>query len=103
MMEVILNDFQWSRMFMSFLKYKDVRFLWDVLVVNFNRFIILLLLGGVQMVVCFGLFSISIMCLDFQFQVIKIISIIVKNDDFWLVSQYFLVSQLRCVWVSEIF
>lgn len=33
----------------------------------------------------------------------QIISIIVKNDEGWLAGQHSLVSQLRRVWVSEVF
>ncbi|PNJ12092.1 TRRAP isoform 1 [Pongo abelii] len=103
MMEATLNDPQWSRMFMSFLKHKDARPLRDVLAANPNRFITLLLPGGAQTAVRPGSPSTSTMRLDLQFQAIKIISIIVKNDDSWLASQHSLVSQLRRVWVSENF
>ncbi|XP_011912455.1 transformation/transcription domain-associated protein isoform X5 [Macaca thibetana thibetana] len=103
MMEATLNDPQWSRMFMSFLKHKDARPLRDVLAANPNRFITLLLPGGAQTAVRPGSPSTSTMRLDLQFQAIKIISIIVKNDDSWLASQHSLVSQLRRVWVSETF
>ncbi|MEJ1281789.1 transformation/transcription domain-associated protein [Cricetulus griseus] len=103
MMEATLNDPQWSRMFMSFLKHKDARPLRDVLAANPNRFITLLLPGGAQTAVRPGSPSTSNMRLDLQFQAIKIISIIVKNDDAWLANQHSLVSQLRRVWVSETF
>ncbi|KAK2495018.1 hypothetical protein MC885_001368, partial [Smutsia gigantea] len=103
MMEATLNDPQWSRMFMSFLKHKDARPLRDVLAANPNRFITLLLPGGTQPTVRPGSPSTSTMRLDLQFQAIKIISIIVKNDDSWLANQHSLVSQLRRVWVSETF
>uniref|UniRef100_A0A8D0NEM8 Transformation/transcription domain associated protein n=1 Tax=Sus scrofa TaxID=9823 RepID=A0A8D0NEM8_PIG len=103
MMEATLNDPQWSRMFMSFLKHKDARPLRDVLAANPNRFITLLLPGGAQAAVRPGSPSTSTLRLDLQFQAIKIISIIVKNDDSWLANQHSLVSQLRRVWVSETF
>ncbi|KAB0398761.1 hypothetical protein E2I00_004750, partial [Balaenoptera physalus] len=103
MMEATLNDPQWSRMFMSFLKHKDARPLRDVLAANPNRFITLLLPGGTQTAVRPGSPSTSTLRLDLQFQAIKIISIIVKNDDSWLANQHSLVSQLRRVWVSETF
>ncbi|XP_012878859.1 PREDICTED: transformation/transcription domain-associated protein [Dipodomys ordii] len=103
MMEATLNDPQWSRMFMSFLKHKDARPLRDVLAANPNRFITLLLPGGAQAAVRPGSPSTSTLRLDLQFQAIKIISIIVKNDDTWLANQHSLVSQLRRVWVSETF
>ncbi|XP_030876418.1 transformation/transcription domain-associated protein [Leptonychotes weddellii] len=103
MMEATLNDPQWSRMFMSFLKHKDARPLRDVLAANPNRFITLLVPGGAQTAVRPGSPSTSTMRLDLQFQAIKIISIIVKNDDSWLANQHSLVSQLRRVWVSETF
>ncbi|KAJ7305883.1 hypothetical protein JRQ81_010249, partial [Phrynocephalus forsythii] len=103
MMEATLNDPQWSRMFMSFLKHKDAKPLRDVLAANPNRFITLLLPGGTQATVRPGSPSTSTMRLDLQFQAIKIISIIVKNDECWLANQHSLVSQLRRVWVSEAF
>uniref|UniRef100_A0A803SSS7 Transformation/transcription domain associated protein n=1 Tax=Anolis carolinensis TaxID=28377 RepID=A0A803SSS7_ANOCA len=103
MMEATLNDPQWSRMFMSFLKHKDAKPLRDVLAANPNRFITLLLPGGTQAAVRPGSPSTSTMRLDLQFQAIKIISIIVKNDECWLANQHSLVSQLRRVWVSEAF
>uniref|UniRef100_H2ZTG6 Transformation/transcription domain associated protein n=1 Tax=Latimeria chalumnae TaxID=7897 RepID=H2ZTG6_LATCH len=103
MMEATLNDPQWSRMFMSFLKHKDAKPLRDVLAVNPNRFITLLLPAGPQTAVRPGSPSTSTMRLDLQFQAIKIISIIVKNDETWLANQHSLVSQLRKVWVSEAF
>ncbi|XP_058013081.1 transformation/transcription domain-associated protein [Ahaetulla prasina] len=103
MMEATLNDPQWSRMFMSFLKHKDAKPLRDVLAANPNRFITLLLPGGTQTAVRPGSPSTSTMRLDLQFQAIKIISIIVKNDECWLANQHSLVSQLRRVWVSDTF
>ncbi|KAK1343257.1 hypothetical protein QTO34_016035 [Cnephaeus nilssonii] len=103
MMEATLNDPQWSRMFMSFLKHKDARPLRDVLAANPNRFITLLLPGGAQTAMRPGSPSTSTMRLDLQFQAIKIISIIVKNNDSWLANQHSLVSQLRRVWISETF
>uniref|UniRef100_A0A670YB86 Transformation/transcription domain associated protein n=1 Tax=Pseudonaja textilis TaxID=8673 RepID=A0A670YB86_PSETE len=103
MMEATLNDPQWSRMFMSFLKHKDAKPLRDVLAANPNRFITLLLPGGTQTAVRPGSPSTSTMRLDLQFQAIKIISIIVKNDEGWLANQHSLVSQLRRVWVSDTF
>ncbi|XP_048350103.1 transformation/transcription domain-associated protein [Sphaerodactylus townsendi] len=103
MMEATLNDPQWSRMFMSFLKHKDAKPLRDVLASNPNRFIALLLPGGTQAAVRPGSPSTSTMRLDLQFQAIKIISIIVKHDECWLANQHSLVSQLRRVWVSEAF
>eukprot|EP00079_Xenopus_tropicalis_P039067 XP_017952838.1 PREDICTED: transformation/transcription domain-associated protein isoform X2 [Xenopus tropicalis] len=105
MMEATLNDPQWSRMFMSFLKHKDAKPLRDVLAANPNRFITLLLPGVTQTTVRPGSPSTSTttMRLDLQFQAIKIISIIVKNDENWLANQHSLVSHLRRVWVSEAF
>ncbi|XP_039632326.1 transformation/transcription domain-associated protein [Polypterus senegalus] len=105
MMEATLNDPQWSRMFMSFLKHKDAKPLRDVLASNPNRFVTLLLPPGPQATVRPGSPSTSsnAMRLDLQFQAIKIISIIVKHDPGWLAGQHSLVSQLRRVWVSEAF
>ncbi|XP_051789631.1 transformation/transcription domain-associated protein isoform X2 [Erpetoichthys calabaricus] len=105
MMEATLNDPQWSRMFMSFLKHKDAKSLRDVLASNPNRFVTLLLPPGPQATVRPGSPSTSsnALRLDLQFQAIKIISIIVKHDPGWLAGQHSLVSQLRRVWVSEAF
>ncbi|XP_058851892.1 transformation/transcription domain-associated protein isoform X5 [Acipenser ruthenus] len=105
MMEATLNDPQWSRMFMSFLKHKDAKPLRDVLASNPNRFVTLLLPAGPQAAARPGSpsTSTSTMRLDLQFQAIKIISIIVKNDEGWLAGQHSLVGQLRRVWVSEAF
>ncbi|XP_043109497.1 transformation/transcription domain-associated protein isoform X3 [Puntigrus tetrazona] len=103
MMEATLNDPQWSRMFMSFLKHKDAKPLRDVLASNPNRFVPLLVPAGPATTVRPGSPSTSTARLDLQFQAIKIISIIVKNDEGWLAGQHSLVSQLRRVWVSEAF
>ncbi|XP_073722924.1 transformation/transcription domain-associated protein [Misgurnus anguillicaudatus] len=103
MMEATLNDPQWSRMFMSFLKHKDAKPLRDVLASNPNRFVPLLVPAGPAATVRPGSPSTSTSRLDLQFQAIKIISIIVKNDEGWLAGQHSLVSQLRRVWVSEAF
>ncbi|XP_067224928.1 transformation/transcription domain-associated protein isoform X1 [Chanodichthys erythropterus] len=103
MMEATLNDPQWSRMFMSFLKHKDAKPLRDVLASNPNRFVPLLVPAGPAATVRPGSPSTSTARLDLQFQAIKIISIIVKNDEGWLAGQHSLVSQLRRVWVSEAF
>ncbi|XP_052426446.1 transformation/transcription domain-associated protein isoform X2 [Carassius gibelio] len=103
MMEATLNDPQWSRMFMSFLKHKDAKPLRDVLASNPNRFVPLLVPAGSAPTVRPGSPSTSTARLDLQFQSIKIISIIVKNDESWLAGQHSLVSQLRRVWVSEAF
>ncbi|XP_017339267.1 transformation/transcription domain-associated protein isoform X2 [Ictalurus punctatus] len=103
MMEATLNDPQWSRMFMSFLKHKDAKPLRDVLASNPSRFVPLLVPAGTPGTVRPGSPSTSTARLDLQFQAIKIISIIVKNDEGWLASQHSLVSQLRRVWVSEAF
>ncbi|XP_051959306.1 transformation/transcription domain-associated protein [Xyrauchen texanus] len=103
MMEATLNDPQWSRMFMSFLKHKDAKPLRDVLASNPNRFVSLLVPAGPAATVRPGSPSTSTARLDLQFQAIKIISIIVKNDEGWLAGQHSLVSQLRRVWVSEAF
>uniref|UniRef100_W5MQE4 Transformation/transcription domain-associated protein n=1 Tax=Lepisosteus oculatus TaxID=7918 RepID=W5MQE4_LEPOC len=103
MMEATLNDPQWSRMFMSFLKHKDAKPLRDVLAANPNRFVPLLLPAGTPAAVRPGSPSTNTARLDLQFQAIKIISIIVKNDEGWLAGQHSLVSQLRRVWVSEAF
>uniref|UniRef100_A0A9J8CVD8 Transformation/transcription domain-associated protein n=1 Tax=Cyprinus carpio carpio TaxID=630221 RepID=A0A9J8CVD8_CYPCA len=103
MMEATLNDPQWSRMFMSFLKHKDAKPLRDVLASNPNRFVPLLVPAGSATTVRPGSPSTSTARLDLQFQSIKIISIIVKNDEGWLAGQHSLVSQLRRVWVSEAF
>ncbi|XP_051529763.1 transformation/transcription domain-associated protein-like [Myxocyprinus asiaticus] len=103
MMEATLNDPQWSRMFMSFLKHKDAKPLRDVLASNPNRFVPLLVPAGSAATVRPGSPSTSTARLDLQFQAIKIISIIVKNDEGWLAGQHSLVSQLRRVWVSEAF
>ncbi|XP_052467142.1 transformation/transcription domain-associated protein isoform X2 [Carassius gibelio] len=103
MMEATLNDPQWSRMFMSFLKHKDAKPLRDVLASNPNRFVPLLVPAGSAATVRPGSPSTSTARLDLQFQAIKIISIIVKNDESWLAGQHSLVSQLRRVWVSEAF
>ncbi|XP_073683759.1 transformation/transcription domain-associated protein isoform X1 [Garra rufa] len=103
MMEATLNDPQWSRMFMSFLKHKDAKPLRDVLASNPNRFVPLLVPAGAAATVRPGSPSTSTARLDLQFQAIKIISIIVKNDEGWLAGQHSLVSQLRRVWVSEAF
>ncbi|XP_039645081.1 transformation/transcription domain-associated protein [Perca fluviatilis] len=103
MMEATLNDPQWSRMFMSFLKHKDAKPLRDVLASNPNRFVPLLVPAGTAATVRPGSPSTNTARLDLQFQAIKIISIIVKNDEGWLAGQHSLVSQLRRVWVSEAF
>ncbi|XP_011602842.1 transformation/transcription domain-associated protein isoform X1 [Takifugu rubripes] len=103
MMEATLNDPQWSRMFMSFLKHKDAKPLRDVLASNPNRFVPLLVPAGSAPTVRPGSPSTATARLDLQFQAIKIISIIVKNDEGWLAGQHSLVSQLRRVWVSEAF
>ncbi|MCI4384200.1 hypothetical protein PGIGA_G00036100 [Pangasianodon gigas] len=103
MMEATLNDPQWSRMFMSFLKHKDAKPLRDVLASNPSRFVPLLVPAGTAGTVRPGSPSTSTARLDLQFQAIKIISIIVKNDEGWLAGQHSLVSQLRRVWVSEAF
>ncbi|XP_057214703.1 transformation/transcription domain-associated protein isoform X2 [Triplophysa rosa] len=103
MMEATLNDPQWSRMFMSFLKHKDAKPLREVLASNPNRFVPLLVPAGPAATVRPGSPSTSTARLDLQFQAIKIISIIVKNDEGWLAGQHSLVSQLRRVWVSEAF
>ncbi|XP_041818147.1 transformation/transcription domain-associated protein [Chelmon rostratus] len=103
MMEATLNDPQWSRMFMSFLKHKDAKPLRDVLASNPNRFVPLLVPAGTGATVRPGSPSTTTARLDLQFQAIKIISIIVKNDEGWLAGQHSLVSQLRRVWVSEAF
>ncbi|XP_047232953.1 transformation/transcription domain-associated protein isoform X2 [Girardinichthys multiradiatus] len=103
MMEATLNDPQWSRMFMSFLKHKDAKPLRDVLASNPNRFVPLLVPAGTAVTVRPGSPSTTTARLDLQFQAIKIISIIVKNDEGWLAGQHSLVSQLRRVWVSEAF
>ncbi|KAF4106688.1 hypothetical protein G5714_012678 [Onychostoma macrolepis] len=103
MMEATLNDPQWSRMFMSFLKHKDAKPLRDVLASNPNRFVPLLVPAGPATTVRPGSPSTNTARLDLQFQAIKIISIIVKNDEGWLAGQHSLVSQLRRVWVSEAF
>ncbi|XP_016401510.1 transformation/transcription domain-associated protein [Sinocyclocheilus rhinocerous] len=103
MMEATLNDPQWSRMFMSFLKHKDAKPLRDVLASNPNRFVPLLVPAGPATTARPGSPSTSTARLDLQFQAIKIISIIVKNDEGWLAGQHSLVSQLRRVWVSEAF
>ncbi|XP_038130156.1 transformation/transcription domain-associated protein isoform X1 [Cyprinodon tularosa] len=103
MMEATLNDPQWSRMFMSFLKHKDAKPLRDVLASNPNRFVPLLVPAGTAATVRPGSPSTATARLDLQFQAIKIISIIVKNDEGWLAGQHSLVSQLRRVWVSEAF
>ncbi|XP_077594918.1 transformation/transcription domain-associated protein isoform X1 [Stigmatopora nigra] len=103
MMEATLNDPQWSRMFMSFLKHKDAKPLRDVLASNPNRFVTLLVPAGTAATVRPGSPSTATARLDLQFQAIKIISIIVKNDEGWLAGQHSLVNQLRRVWVSEAF
>ncbi|XP_035260572.1 transformation/transcription domain-associated protein isoform X2 [Anguilla anguilla] len=103
MMEATLNDPQWSRMFMSFLKHKDAKPLRDVLASNPSRFVPLLVPAGPAATARPGSPSTSTARLDLQFQAIKIISIIVKNDEGWLAGQHSLVSQLRRVWVSEAF
>ncbi|XP_034049033.1 transformation/transcription domain-associated protein isoform X2 [Thalassophryne amazonica] len=103
MMEATLNDPQWSRMFMSFLKHKDAKPLRDVLASNPNRFVTLLVPAVTAATVRPGSPSTTTARLDLQFQAIKIISIIVKNDEGWLAGQHSLVSQLRRVWVSEAF
>ncbi|XP_028844478.1 transformation/transcription domain-associated protein isoform X1 [Denticeps clupeoides] len=103
MMEATLNDPQWSRMFMSFLKHKDSKPLRDVLASNPNRFVPLLVPAGSTATVRPGSPSTSTARLDLQFQAIKIISIIVKHDEGWLAGQHSLVSQLRRVWVSDAF
>ncbi|XP_043958016.1 transformation/transcription domain-associated protein [Gambusia affinis] len=103
MMEATLNDPQWSRMFMSFLKHRDAKPLRDVLASNPNRFVPLLVPAGTAATVRPGSPSTATARLDLQFQAIKIISIIVKNDEGWLAGQHSLVSQLRRVWVSEAF
>ncbi|XP_072415930.1 transformation/transcription domain-associated protein isoform X1 [Chiloscyllium punctatum] len=102
MMEATLNDPQWSRMFMSFLKHKDAKPLRDVLAATPGRFVNLLF-PGAQAAVRPGSPSTSTIRLDLQFQAIKIISIIVKNDGNWLSGQPQLVSHLRRVWVSDAF
>ncbi|XP_067100393.1 transformation/transcription domain-associated protein isoform X3 [Osmerus mordax] len=103
MMEATLNDPQWSRMFMSFLKHKDAKPLRDVLASNPSRFVPLLVPTSTAATVRPGSPSTSTARLDLQFQAIKIISIIVKNEEGWLAGQHSLVSQLRRVWVSEAF
>uniref|UniRef100_A0A8C9SK39 Transformation/transcription domain-associated protein n=1 Tax=Scleropages formosus TaxID=113540 RepID=A0A8C9SK39_SCLFO len=103
MMEATLNDPQWSRMFMSFLKHKDAKPLRDVLASNPGRFVPLLVPPGPAATVRPSSPSTSTARLDLQFQAIKIISIIVKHDEGWLAGQHSLVSQLRRVWVSDAF
>ncbi|MGH0116979.1 UNVERIFIED_CONTAM: hypothetical protein FKN15_024924 [Acipenser sinensis] len=103
MMEATLNDPQWSRMFMSFLKHKDAKPLRDVLASNPNRFVTLLLPAAARPGSPSTSTSTSTMRLDLQFQAIKIISIIVKHDEAWLAGQHSLVGQLRRAWVSEAF
>ncbi|XP_048847031.1 transformation/transcription domain-associated protein isoform X2 [Brienomyrus brachyistius] len=103
MMEATLNDPQWSRMFMSFLKHKDAKPLRDVLASNPSRFLPLLVPAGPTATVRPGSPSTSTARLDLQFQAIKIISIIVKHDESWLAGQHSLVGQLRRVWVSDAF
>ncbi|XP_030195431.1 transformation/transcription domain-associated protein isoform X5 [Gadus morhua] len=103
MMEATLNDPQWSRMFMSFLKHKDAKPLRDVLASNPSRFVPLLVPAGTAAAARPGSPSTTTARLDLQFHAIKIISIIVKNDEGWLAGQHSLVSQLRRVWVSEAF
>ncbi|PKU33619.1 transformation transcription domain-associated protein isoform x1 [Limosa lapponica baueri] len=73
MMEATLNDPQWSRMFMSFLKHKDAKPLRDVLAANPNRFITLLLPVGTPAAVRPGSPSTTTMRLDLQFQAIKVL------------------------------
>uniref|UniRef100_A0A3Q2QU59 Transformation/transcription domain-associated protein n=1 Tax=Fundulus heteroclitus TaxID=8078 RepID=A0A3Q2QU59_FUNHE len=87
----------------SFLKHKDAKPLRDVLASNPNRFVPLLVPAGTAATVRPGSPSTTTARLDLQFQAIKIISIIVKNDEGWLAGQHSLVSQLRRVWVSEAF
>nr|XP_046213072.1 LOW QUALITY PROTEIN: transformation/transcription domain-associated protein [Oncorhynchus gorbuscha] len=103
MMEATLNDPQWSRMFMSFLKHKEAKPLRDVLASNPSRFAPLLVPAGTAATARPGSPSTNTARLDLQFQAIKIISIIVKNEEGWLAGQHSLVSQLRRVWVSEAF
>ncbi|XP_042623394.1 LOW QUALITY PROTEIN: transformation/transcription domain-associated protein [Cyprinus carpio] len=94
---------QWFYHLQSFLKHKDAKPLRDVLASNPNRFVPLLVPAGPAATVRPGSPSTSTARLDLQFQAIKIISIIVKNDEGWLAGQHSLVSQLRRVWVSEAF
>uniref|UniRef100_A0AAY5KGU4 Transformation/transcription domain-associated protein n=1 Tax=Esox lucius TaxID=8010 RepID=A0AAY5KGU4_ESOLU len=103
MMEATLNDPQWSRMFMSFLKHKEAKPLRDMLASNPSRFAPLLVPAGTAATARPGSPSTNTARLDLQFQAIKIISIIVKNEEGWLAGQHSLVSQLRRVWVSEAF
>ncbi|KTF86534.1 hypothetical protein cypCar_00003378, partial [Cyprinus carpio] len=73
MMEATLNDPQWSRMFMSFLKHKDAKPLRDVLASNPNRFVPLLVPAGPAATVRPGSPSTSTARLDLQFQAIKLL------------------------------
>ncbi|TNN04076.1 hypothetical protein fugu_001105 [Takifugu bimaculatus] len=102
LLEVVMKT-ERAMLIESFLKHKDAKPLRDVLASNPNRFVPLLVPAGSAPTVRPGSPSTATARLDLQFQAIKIISIIVKNDEGWLAGQHSLVSQLRRVWVSEAF
>uniref|UniRef100_S4RST8 Transformation/transcription domain-associated protein n=1 Tax=Petromyzon marinus TaxID=7757 RepID=S4RST8_PETMA len=103
MMEATLNDPQWSRMFMSFLKHKDARHLRDVISASPVRFVGLLAPAAAPPARPGSPTTAPSSRLDLQFNAIKIISILVKHDEKWLPGQPGLVSHLRRVWVSDAF
>ncbi|XP_078728881.1 transformation/transcription domain-associated protein isoform X3 [Lampetra fluviatilis] len=103
MMEATLNDPQWSRMFMSFLKHKDARHLRDVISASPVRFVGLLAPAAAPPARPGSPTTTPSSRLDLQFNAIKIISILVKHDEKWLPGQPGLVSHLRRVWVSDAF
>uniref|UniRef100_A0A4W5LXP4 Transformation/transcription domain-associated protein n=1 Tax=Hucho hucho TaxID=62062 RepID=A0A4W5LXP4_9TELE len=72
MMEATLNDPQWSRMFMSFLKHKEAKPLRDVLASNPSRFAPLLVPAGTAATARPGSPSTNTARLDLQFQAIKV-------------------------------
>uniref|UniRef100_UPI00358FE8D5 transformation/transcription domain-associated protein-like isoform X3 n=1 Tax=Myxine glutinosa TaxID=7769 RepID=UPI00358FE8D5 len=103
MMEGTLNDPQWSRMFMSFLKHSEAKNLRDVLAASPGRFFTLLSSGTVSVARPASPTQAQPSRLDLQFNAIKIISIIVKHDEKWLPGQPALASHLRRVWISDAF
>uniref|UniRef100_A0A8C4NGE8 Transformation/transcription domain-associated protein n=1 Tax=Eptatretus burgeri TaxID=7764 RepID=A0A8C4NGE8_EPTBU len=103
MMEGTLNDPQWSRMFMSFLKHSEAKNLRDILAASPGRFFSLLSSGAVSVARPASPTQTQPSRLDLQFNAIKIISIIVKHDEKWLPGQPALASHLRRVWISDAF
>uniref|UniRef100_UPI00359021B0 transformation/transcription domain-associated protein-like n=1 Tax=Myxine glutinosa TaxID=7769 RepID=UPI00359021B0 len=103
MMEGTLNDPQWSRMFMRFLKHSEAKKLRDVLAASPQHFFTLLSSGPMSVARPASPTQAQPSRLDSQFIAIKIISIIVRHDEKWLPGQPALASHLRRVWISDAF